>query len=73
MADLLIRDVPDDVVGQLERRAQRLGLSRAEFLRRQLMVAATDPAEPVSRASLLWLGESVSDLANDEVMDQAWR
>jgi hypothetical protein len=30
MADMLIRDVPDDVVAVLEARARRLGLSRSD-------------------------------------------
>ena len=36
MADVLIRDVPDDVVAALDAHADRLGLSRSEFVRRRL-------------------------------------
>ena len=48
MVDLLIRDVPDDVVAAIDARAKRLGLSRTEFLRRQLTQAATRSGERVS-------------------------
>jgi predicted nucleic acid-binding protein len=36
MADILIRDVPEHVVAALDARARRLGLSRSEYIRRQL-------------------------------------
>jgi len=36
MTDILIRDVPDDVVAALETHARRLGLSRSEYVRRRL-------------------------------------
>jgi predicted nucleic acid-binding protein len=34
MTDLLIRDVPDDIVAAIDADAGRLGLSRSEYLRR---------------------------------------
>lgn len=36
MTGLLIRDVPDDVPAAMDARAQRLGLSRSEYLHRAL-------------------------------------
>ncbi len=33
MTDVLIRDVPDDVVSAIEAKAKRLGLSWTEYLR----------------------------------------
>jgi hypothetical protein len=36
MTDMLIRDVPDDVIAALESHARRLGLSRSEYVRRRL-------------------------------------
>jgi predicted nucleic acid-binding protein len=36
MTDMLIRDVPDDVIAALEAHARRLGLSRTEYVRRRL-------------------------------------
>jgi plasmid stability protein len=34
MTDVLVRDVPDDVIAAVDARATRLGLSRSEYLRR---------------------------------------
>lgn len=73
MTDLLIRNVPDDVVAALEMKAQRLGLSRSEFLRRQMVREATTSSETVTVASLERMGETFADLADPDVMDQAWR
>lgn len=36
MADILIPDVPEDVVAAIDLNAQRLGLSRSDYLRRTL-------------------------------------
>ena len=36
MSDILIRDVPEDVIAVIDHRASHLGLSRNEYLRRQL-------------------------------------
>ena len=36
MTDMLIRDVPDDVIAALDAHARRLGLSRSEYVRRRL-------------------------------------
>ena len=36
MTDMLIRDVPDDVIAALDAHAGRLGLSRSEYVRRRL-------------------------------------
>jgi plasmid stability protein len=61
MTDMLIRDVPDDVVAAVDARASRLGLSRSEYVRRRLAQDAATTATPVS----------VEDLAR--FMSQAWR
>lgn len=73
MTDLLIRNVPDDVVAALEMKAKRLGLSRSEFLRRQMVREATTSSETVTVASLERMGETFADMADPDVMDQAWR
>ncbi len=73
MTDVLIRDLPDDVVEALDARARRLGLSRAEYLRRQMMRAAAGSAEPVTVEALAAFGDTFADLADPEVMSQAWR
>jgi len=42
MTDVLVRDVPEDVIAALDSRASRLGLSRSEFLRRRLAQEAVN-------------------------------
>jgi plasmid stability protein len=71
MADMLIRDVPDDVVAALEARARRLGLSRSEYVRRRLAQDAAAADSPVSAEDLARFA-SFSDLADPDVMSQAW-
>lgn len=73
MADLLIRDVPDEVVAAIDARAGRLGLSRTEFLRRQLAREAVDEDGPVTVEDFRRFAEDFPDLGNPEVMDRAWR
>ena len=36
MTDILIRDVPDEVLSAIDAKAKRVGLSRSEYLRRTL-------------------------------------
>ncbi len=36
MTDMLVRDIPDEVIAAIDARAKRLGLSRSEYLRRTL-------------------------------------
>src|ERR1039457_425444 len=58
MTDVLIRDVPDDVIAALDTHAARLGLSRSEYVRRRLAQDAATPGSPVSvedLARLLWV------------------
>jgi len=73
MTDVLVRDVPDDVVAALEARAARLGLSRSEFLRRRLAQEAAANATSVSGDDLVAFAETFADLANAEVMRGAWK
>ncbi len=48
MTDVLIRDVPDDVIAALDAHAGRLGLSRSEYVRRRLAQDAATPSSAVS-------------------------
>jgi hypothetical protein len=73
MTDMLIRDVPDDVVAALEAHARRLGLSRTEYVRRRLAQDAAVSDSPVSTGDLARFGDTFSDLADPEVMSQAWQ
>lgn len=70
VTDILIRDVPDDVVAALDANARRAGLTRAEYLRRVL----ADQQEPaVTREQLNRFAERTTDLGDPEVMAAAWR
>ena len=55
MTDMLIRDVPDDVIAALDAHAGRLGLSRSEYVRRRLAQDAAVPGAPVS-VRKIWPG-----------------
>jgi hypothetical protein len=72
MTDLLIRDVPDDVVAAIDAAASRLGLSRTEYLRRTLAQTVTR-AGGVTVDDLAHFGSVFADLADDDVMRQAWQ
>jgi plasmid stability protein len=71
VTDILVRDVPDDVVSALDARAAKLGLSRTEFLRRRLAQEAT-PAESLSMDDFVAFSDTFADLGDPEVMKGAW-
>jgi hypothetical protein len=72
MTDVLIRDVPDDVVAAIDANAGRLGLSRSEYLRRMLVQAAHRPSI-VTAEHLRSFTSTFTDLADDDLMRNAWR
>lgn len=72
MADILIRDVPDEVVAAIDRKAQRTGLSRTEYLRRALARERQEAGGTVTAPDLEWFAVTFADLDDDEVMQQAW-
>ena len=51
MTDVLVRDVPEDVVAALDSRASALGLSRSEYLRGRLAQEAVSGPQPVTVVS----------------------
>lgn len=73
MTDVLIRDVPEDVVAALDAHAARLGLSRSEYVRRRLAQDAATPAAPVSVQDLERFAGTFGDLADPDVMSRAWQ
>ncbi len=73
MADVLIRDVPDAVLARVDAHAARLGLSRAEYIRRRLASDAAASNVAVSSKDLRNFSDKFADLADREVMDAAWR
>ena len=72
MPDILIRDVPDDVLAAIEANARRAGLSRAEYLRRGLERERNRASVEEIVASLRRVADTFADLADEDVMRQAW-
>jgi hypothetical protein len=72
MTDLLIRDVPDDVLAAIDTKAQRLGVSRSEYLRRALARERAVTDVDVTVGDLVRFGDTFADLADEDVMRQAW-
>jgi hypothetical protein len=72
VSDVLIRDVPEEVVAAIDARAAALGLSRNEYLRRRLRQDAQQGASRVTVADLRRLETIFADLADPDVMTQAW-
>jgi hypothetical protein len=73
MTDMLIRDVPDDVIAALEAHARHLGLSCTGYVRRRLAQDAAVSGAPVSTGGLTRFAETFSDLTDPDVMSQAWQ
>lgn len=72
MTDILIRDVPEDVLAAIDAKAKRVGLSRTEYLRRSLERERTETTKPVEVGDLGRLASLASDLEDGTVMDAAW-
>lgn len=71
MTDVLIRDVPDDVVAAIDERARQLGISRTEYLRRAL-TRERRAAVPVTVADLEAFGDRFGDIGDPDVIADAW-
>jgi hypothetical protein len=71
MSDILIRDVPESTVAEIDRRASDLGVSRNEYLRRWLD-ADMRVAQPVTAEDLRRASRLSRDLADPDVMREAW-
>jgi plasmid stability protein len=72
MSDVLIRDIPDDVLAGLDAHAARLGVSRSEYIRRRLAQDASTSSVPVSVLDLHNFAEQFADLTDPTVMGEAW-
>jgi hypothetical protein len=70
--DILIRDVPDDVVAAIDAKARDAGVSRTEYLRRTLARERRDASGGVRVADLERFAATFADLDDAEVMAQAW-
>jgi plasmid stability protein len=72
MNDILIRDIPDDVLAAIDARADRAGLSRSEYLRRTLAREKSGAIAEVTVDDLARFSEWFADLADTDVMSDAW-
>ena len=73
MTDILIRDVPDEVIASVDAHAARLGLSRSEYVRRRLAQDAAVSDSAVTVADLADFASTFADLADADVMSRAWQ
>lgn len=72
MADILIRNFPAEDLALLDEQARRVGLSRTEFLRRQLHREARRTQAPVTVGALSALSGLIADLADPDLLHEAW-
>ena len=73
MTDVLIRDVPDDVLASIDAKAKRVGLSRSEYLRRALGREGTPhDAGSVTVEQLKRVASLACDVDDPDVMATAW-
>lgn len=72
VTDILIRDVPENIVAAIDSKAASLGLSRAEYLRRVLLREQAHRSGDVTVESLKRFADVFSDLTQPDVMTDAW-
>jgi hypothetical protein len=72
MTDILIRDVPDDVLAAIDAKAKRIGLSRTQYLRRALERERSQDSEPITVDQLERAATLAGDLDDPDVMSGAW-
>jgi hypothetical protein len=73
MTDVLVRDVPEEVVAALDAHAARLGISRTEYLRRRFAEAAAEATGSVTVKDLRATAEFFRDARDPDVIREAWR
>jgi plasmid stability protein len=72
MADVLVRDVPEEVLAALDAQASRLGLSRSEYVRRRLAQDAALLPGGVTVNDLAAFAQCFGDLQDPAIMSSAW-
>jgi hypothetical protein len=72
MSDVLIRDIPDDVLAGLGVLAGRIGLSRSAYIRRRLTQEARRARTPVTVEHFRRFADTFVDLGDPELMTRAW-
>lgn len=75
MTNVLIRGLSDAAVARIDAEASELGLSRNELLRRKFEGATTLANTETALTIADWNRSAAAfgDLADDDVMDAAWR
>lgn len=75
MPNILIRDLSEEAIERIDAKATHLGLSRNEYLRRQLEAESASESERplLTRADLVRAAEAARDLNDPEIMAGAWR
>jgi len=72
MTDILIRDVPEEVLAAIDAKAKQVGLSRTEYLRRALARERVQDTGPISVDQLRQVGALTKDLDDPTVIAGAW-
>ncbi len=72
MTDILIRDVPEDLIDLIDRNARRMGVSRSEYLRRALARERSSELAPTTNADFARVSDRFAGLGDDELMLRAW-
>ncbi len=64
--------MPDDVLAAIDAKARRVGLSRTEYILRTLSRERGDAGPEVTVEDLVRFADTFADLADPQVMRQAW-
>ncbi|MBO9523082.1 MAG: antitoxin [Nocardioidaceae bacterium] len=74
MTDVLIRNVPDDDLRRIDEKASKLGLSRNDYLRRQIAEDArrSTPERALTMEDFARFADLAADLKDEQVMRDAW-
>lgn len=73
MTNVLIRGLSDETVARIDQSAAELGLSRNEYLRRRLEGDEPRLAAKVTTGDWKRSAEVLADLADPDIMADAWR
>lgn len=73
VTNVLIRGLSDETVARIDRSAEELGLSRNEYLRRRLEGDAPRVTTKTTEEDWKRSGEIFADLADPDIMADAWR
>ena len=71
--NVLIRGLSDEAVARIDRSAEERGLSRNEYLRRRLEGDDSRPAVKLIDEHWKRSAEVLADLADPDIMADAWR